>query len=432
MKYGILMYINTDNIGDDIQSYAQKRFLPSVDCVVDRENLDAFGRSENLNETVSVIMNAFYMYDKFNWPPAACINPLFVSMHITQNDFFGIGDRFLDAFGGDYLRHYEPIGARDEATLNLLKNKGINAYLSGCMTLTLSVPGEAKKNDVIILTDVDEDLAETIKQKYPEENYIELSHAVDTDIHSKLTMEERFTKVEDLLKRYRNAKCVITERLHCALPCLALGTPVLLIYKEDFSARMSSFLPLLHSATYDEIRNGLCTFNICDPPENSSEYLKYRIELECCCKAFIEKSKTGDVIIPLKFEEGEISEWQKNLIRNSEEPIRKRITKESKWINELEKSKKWFLEQIESRSDRITELEAWATKQDEAKEWFLEQIAIKDAKIEEMQAEYNKQAEYTHVIEEQLTEYKQKNLDLQAELELEINKPWYKKIVSKN
>ena len=44
---------------------------------------------------------------------------------------------------------------------------------------------------------------------------------VDTD--SDVSWEERAGKVEELLTVYQNATCVITSRLHCALPCLALG-----------------------------------------------------------------------------------------------------------------------------------------------------------------------------------------------------------------
>ena len=42
MKYGLLYYKDTDNIGDDIQTYAQSLFLPSIDYIVDRDNIDSF------------------------------------------------------------------------------------------------------------------------------------------------------------------------------------------------------------------------------------------------------------------------------------------------------------------------------------------------------------------------------------------------------
>ena len=47
---------------------------------------------------------------------------------------------------------------------------------------------------------------------------------------------QKFWQAEELLSRYAKAQLVITSRLHCALPCLAMGTPVIFIhpkYHED-------------------------------------------------------------------------------------------------------------------------------------------------------------------------------------------------------
>ena len=153
MKYGVVVCKNTDNIGDDVQSYAAKCFLPSVDYVIDREGLDTFQSEQG--ETVKAIMNGWYMYSKFNWPPVSCIDPLWVAMHISKNDYFGIGDRFLDGVGGEYLRHYGLIGARDESTMKMLRDKEIPCYQSGCLTLTLPQMGDINKTDEVLLVDVD-------------------------------------------------------------------------------------------------------------------------------------------------------------------------------------------------------------------------------------------------------------------------------------
>ena len=37
MKYGLIYYKNTHNLGDDILSYVGKKFLPKVDYYIDRE-----------------------------------------------------------------------------------------------------------------------------------------------------------------------------------------------------------------------------------------------------------------------------------------------------------------------------------------------------------------------------------------------------------
>ena len=43
------------------------------------------------------------------------------------------------------------------------------------------------------------------------------------------THDDKFQMAEDLLQQDAKAKLVITSRIHCALPCLALGTPVIFI-----------------------------------------------------------------------------------------------------------------------------------------------------------------------------------------------------------
>jgi hypothetical protein len=44
------------------------------------------------------------------------------------------------------------------------------------------------------------------------------------------TADSRFKLAEDLLKYYQKAKLVVTSRIYCALPCLAMGTPVIFVH----------------------------------------------------------------------------------------------------------------------------------------------------------------------------------------------------------
>ena len=62
MEYGVIVYKDTLNIGDDIQSYAAAQLLPRVDYYIEREHLDVFRPKEQ--EPVNVIMNGWFMYDK--------------------------------------------------------------------------------------------------------------------------------------------------------------------------------------------------------------------------------------------------------------------------------------------------------------------------------------------------------------------------------
>ena len=65
-KYALLKY-NTDNIGDEIQSLAAKRFLPQVDYYLDRDNLNSFVPVSD-NEDIKLIMNGWYSHKPQNFP----------------------------------------------------------------------------------------------------------------------------------------------------------------------------------------------------------------------------------------------------------------------------------------------------------------------------------------------------------------------------
>lgn len=58
MKYGVVVYHDTNNIGDDIQSYAAAQLLPQVDYYIEREHLDVFRPNEE--GPVNVIMNGWF------------------------------------------------------------------------------------------------------------------------------------------------------------------------------------------------------------------------------------------------------------------------------------------------------------------------------------------------------------------------------------
>ena len=43
------------------------------------------------------------------------------------------------------------------------------------------------------------------------------------------TSQKRMSEVKHLLDRYKKAKVVFTSLIHCALPCVAMGTPVVFV-----------------------------------------------------------------------------------------------------------------------------------------------------------------------------------------------------------
>jgi len=236
------------NVGDYIQSLAARQFLPRVDQYINREKLNEYYGPET-----KLIMNGWFMLHPENWPPSPNINPLFISFHLNQTH----AERILSKQGIAYLRRYK-IGCRDHSTLNLLKAKGIDVFFSSCLTLTLgnsyrNSPGEdiyfvdvlfkfptpqkvfrsfnsflksVQRHEISRFGQRKKLLRKLFGNKIVEVAK-DITHHYSADQYA--TEDSRFELAEDLLKRYQKARLVVTSRIHCALPCLAMGTPVIFV-----------------------------------------------------------------------------------------------------------------------------------------------------------------------------------------------------------
>lgn len=297
MKYGLLKYDENKrffNVGDNIQSLAAKQFLPQTDVLINREKL-----ADYKGDKVKLIMNGWFTHNIHNWVPSQDINPLFVSFHMNNT----AAPFMLSDNGIAYLKKHEPIGCRDQFTADTLKAKGIDAYFSGCLTLTLDSykVGDALRNDEIYIVDplynyprpnkVFYNLKSIIKSTLNgkifqlNKNKKHLKKFISKDVlnsaiyvnqeppSNTYSDDEKFEMAESLLKKYAKAKLVITSRIHCALPCLALGTPVIFV---------NGFDSFVDSCRFDGI---LELFNRIDINHKTGEYtsnfeLKGKIDLD--------------------------------------------------------------------------------------------------------------------------------------------------------
>lgn len=305
MKFGVVYYKDTDNVGDDIQTYAAVKNLPSVDYYLDREALNTFAAEDG--EAVAVVMNAWYLHRKYNWPPSPSIRPLCVSMHFSPNDPWGLDTSFLDGYGAKWLQENGPVGCRDLFSLKVCEVRNINAYFSGCLTLTLpqqKAAGRAKP--YVCAVDLSpESLAQVHTQL--QGSGIEVvaeTHHADYENHPQ-TLEQRFMRVEKLLGLYQGAHCVVTTRLHCALPCLAMGVPVLLLYNNevDDSTRFASFSEYVHFEKPDVFQNGLAAYSLLAPPPNKEAYKVLRQGLQERTAAFINEHQHKEGTLPPQTDE---------------------------------------------------------------------------------------------------------------------------------
>jgi hypothetical protein len=281
MKNAVLVYENMDNqfnIGDYIQSLAARQFFIGEPVYINREKLN-----EYRGEKVKMIMNGWFMQEPQSWPPSKDIVPCFVSYHISNV----VKEILLSPKNVEYFKQWEPIGCRDSETLQLFIQKGIKAYFSGCLTLTLGEKyRSSERGDKVYFVDpyfdweknicsISADLCvlvfnfktimkiahslfkkRTLKtliktasfyRQYRKifskkllENAIYLTHILK---HSDFNSDaEKFQYAEELIKKYAKAKFAVTSRIHCALPCIGLKTPV--IYIENRNQSETSFCRL--------------------------------------------------------------------------------------------------------------------------------------------------------------------------------------------
>lgn len=252
MKYGLIYYRNTGNLGDDILSYAGKQFYPHVDYYIDRESLDVF--TPDKREYVAAIMNGWYLHRNYTFQPFPYLFPLFIGTHFSRDQMIQNDWSYIDASVVRYLNQYGPVGCRDKHTADLLAQKQVASYFSGCLTMTLPRFSDVAPNNQTILVDVPDEVAAYVRRLLPSNDIVEKTHRL-TEGEIGGEWPEREERLIQYLKLYQGADLVITTRLHCALPCLALGTPVVFIasYNEDYRIRIESFAEYLPHYSVEDI-----------------------------------------------------------------------------------------------------------------------------------------------------------------------------------
>lgn len=361
MKYGVLFNKNNLNLGDDIQAYATARFYPSLDYFVDREHINEF-QSEN-SEPVAVIMNAWYMWEKWHWPPARCIVPHMIGIHYADHELARqpgspLKYEALEGLGREYLKAYEPIGCRDYYTMSQLQNLGIDSYFSGCITLTLpEMPIQKPQKEYICIVDVDKRVRSKLLEILKDSPY-ELKFMTHNDTRDETrTWEERKQKVEELLTLYRNAKYVITKRLHCALPCLSQGTPVLLIKQMDDDIRFSPYYDFLHYIKTDDFLAGNYDYDFADPKPNKPDYLPVREAIIKSCEDFVARmsaeERSTEELDRFTASDDEVYRWRYDLMDRT---LRMWLEKTRRDFSDLKKLKKEHerdIKRLETERDRL-------------------------------------------------------------------------------
>lgn len=252
-KSGLLVYrevANTFNVGDYIQSLAAQGFVGDNNVFINREEASKYSGDE-----IKLIMNGWFTHTKNNdWIPSDKIYPLFISFHLNSSAM----NTILNNEGKDYLKKHQPIGCRDQYTAKILNKNGIEAYFSGCLTLTLDryKINNIERKGIYIVDPLYNYPSFNYLKNHPRgvfrylvngnifklnkikkhmagifsESLLDQAEYINQVISGKgMTHRQKFEIADSLLRKYATAKLVITSRIHCALPCLAMGTPVIYI-----------------------------------------------------------------------------------------------------------------------------------------------------------------------------------------------------------
>jgi hypothetical protein len=217
LEYSGELFEKAFNLGDDIQTIAVSRLLPRVDGYLSRESLDA------AKESGIICLNGYFM-NSDHWPPAPGLTPVFFSFHITPN----AEKTICSPAGIRYLKAHEPIGCRDVGTVRILKDHGVDAYYTKCLTLTFERRDRELSSGKVYVVGVSKAARSIIPRSLRKRAiWVDQAKVRLPSVPSDL----KFRLANHLLNVYRQtASLVITSKIHCALPCIAMGIPVVFIY----------------------------------------------------------------------------------------------------------------------------------------------------------------------------------------------------------
>ena len=218
--------VSTENLGDHIQIISALHMLSRLGIAptrfIDRDDeIKSAPGLEDEAGPVGIVLNGWFKTNRAEWPPHPKLSPLIIGFHIR---LFQCPELLSDE-SIDFFRRHQPIGCRDVNTEALLRQKGVEAFTSNCLSLIFSrrIEDPNTQTEVFVVS-----RDERIKDRLPQSiaPYTFLSHYTGSnDFTANMAQAERFLEI------YRSrAKLIVTSLLHCALPAIAMGIPVVVFY----------------------------------------------------------------------------------------------------------------------------------------------------------------------------------------------------------
>jgi hypothetical protein len=265
MKNAIFGY-STPNVGDDVQALAAALLLPSVDAYVNRDALDQV----RLSERHRVVMNSWFAVKRYRAVPSSSLSPIYHGFCVGRPELLN------DTWEAEW-RSRGSIGCRDRYSVDTLRQRGIAAHFTGCLTTFMGGFFEqpAKREGVVFV-----DVPEGVQHHIPRELQ-DRAEFVTAEIDKGLSQVERWYAAAKLLDRLRTAEMVVTRRLHAALPCVGFKTPVTVYLENDIKNRRrfggsDEILPMIFHDGEEPIDNrpGWRTPEVCSASPEMEEHFQ--------------------------------------------------------------------------------------------------------------------------------------------------------------
>lgn len=169
-------------------------------------------------------------FDNEAFPISKKIIPVFIGIHV-------ISEKIIDRLRTH--AQFGPFGCRDLETMKAMRKAGLDAYVSGCLSICRKreVFDEIANRTKVYLIDVPEQFYDVIPQDIlndainlpsPLQNFGTEEYSPNNTIEAHKFKNSILSEIRD------NAKLVITSRLHFSLPLIAMGIPVITLhYCED-------------------------------------------------------------------------------------------------------------------------------------------------------------------------------------------------------
>ena len=213
----MVIYNMNTRINEQLDFFLREIDLEMTTMQLKMKSIQKLNKQSNCFKKIYLIMNGWHRRNNEQWPPNAKICPLFIAFHIRLKACPYI----LNKNSLEYFKNNEPIGCRDPFTNNLLNKNGIKSFETNCLTLTLNKINTPYTGKIYVSSrdrEIEKYIPNHIKYDY-------INHYSNTS-----NFEQNMELAKKLLIKYSGAKLVITTFLHCALPCIGMGIPVICFY----------------------------------------------------------------------------------------------------------------------------------------------------------------------------------------------------------